>query len=85
MINKQSGTLTPVCLNWGKQLYLLPSNEEVYYSGILWVDYSGHGAMTQCWRIDVIIYDVDPQLRQRLVLAECSTERCKERSPVFNN
>ena len=29
--------------------------------------------------------DVDPQLRQRLVFAECSTERCKNRSPVFIN
>ena len=33
----------------------------------------------------VIIDDVDPQLRQRLVFAECSTERCKKRSPFFNN
>ena len=30
----------------------------------------------------VINDDVDPQLRQRLVLAECSTERCKN-APLF--
>ena len=33
----------------------------------------------------VIIDDVDPKLRQRLVFAECSTGRCKNRSRVFNN
>ena len=33
----------------------------------------------------VIIDVVDPQLRQRLVFYECSTWRCTNRSPVFNN
>ena len=50
---------------------------------LLWVDYSGHGPMlAYCY---VIIDDVDPQLRQRFVFAECSTGRCKYRSRVFNN
>ena len=31
-----------------KTLCLLPSIEEVHFYGVLWVDYSGHGAMTQC-------------------------------------
>ena len=33
----------------------------------------------------VIIDDVDPQLKQRFVFAECSTGRCKNRSRVINN
>ena len=37
-MQRQSGTLTPVCLNRGKHLYLLPSIEEDHYYGLLWVD-----------------------------------------------
>ena len=70
-----------VCLNWGRHFYLRSSIEEDHYYGPLWVDYSGHGAMTQCCLIAgrwVIIDNVDPQLKQRLVFAGCSTERYKK-------
>ena len=88
MMQRQSGTLAPVCLNRGKHLYLLPSIEEDHYYGLLWADYIAVRArrnVTMLAYCYVIIDDVDPQLRQHLVFAECSTVRCKNRSPVFNN